>query len=115
MVRETARHMHIAAKDARKELETAVKLIEQNLDASALTDDWPVLAKLPKVRELVPPLNSVRYGGLAGAAACDLVECGAELVADACGYVGVWLVPSHVRFAEYAGGLGILELAPAAK
>ncbi len=41
---------------------------------------------------------------LAGAAACDLVECRAELVADVCGHVGVWLAPTHVRFV-YAGGV----------
>lgn len=42
---------------------------------------------------------------LAGAAACDLVKCRAELVADVCGHVGVWLAPTHVRFVEYAGGV----------
>ncbi|GAB2681983.1 hypothetical protein GCM10027088_72920 [Nocardia goodfellowii] len=44
--------MYIAAKDARKELETAIKLIEQNLEDSDLADDWPVLSKLPRIREL---------------------------------------------------------------
>ncbi len=70
-------------------------------------DGWHRLA--------VPLLISGSVRDLAGVAACDLVECGAELVADECGCVGVCLVPSHVRFAKYAGGLGILELAPAAK
>lgn len=40
-MRETARHMYVAAKDARKKLETAVKLIEQNLDASASQTTGP--------------------------------------------------------------------------
>ncbi|MEV0334510.1 PIN domain-containing protein [Nocardia sp. NPDC050717] len=52
VVRETARHMSDDAKTSRKELERAVKLIEENLAAAVLMDEWPVLSHLPEIRKL---------------------------------------------------------------